>query len=133
MYCFPHILHEKGFSPVWVTKCLFIVVTQTNFLPQTAQTGKILEDFFLAPERDNFKNCQDFLQISVYTVNIMLMSAAGFYILCRGPSIEIYTSTHKNSPYYYCLVLATHLDNITLLLYTIDKNLDSPGGVIKEN
>ena len=62
----------------------------------------------------------------------MLMSAAGFYILCRGPSIEIYTSTHKNSPYYYCLVLATHLDNITLLLYTIDKNLDSPGGVIKE-
>ena len=49
VYCFPQILQENGFSPVWVTKCLFMVVTQTNLLPQTPQTGRILEERLRAP------------------------------------------------------------------------------------
>lgn len=41
VYCFPQTWQEKGFSPVCVTRCLFIVVTHTNFLLHRAQKGRI--------------------------------------------------------------------------------------------
>ena len=94
-------------------------------MPQTAQTGKILEDFFLAPEKQ-FKTIVKTLIAKRHRNSRVCFTN---YIL-SGVPIEI--STHKNSPYLLFSILATHLDNITLLLYTIDKNLDSPGGVIKE-
>jgi hypothetical protein len=50
VYCFPQTLHENGFSPVCVTRCRFIVVTQTNRLPQTPQTGKIFEERLRTPK-----------------------------------------------------------------------------------
>ncbi len=49
VYCFPQILQENGFSPVCVTRCRFMVVTQTNRLPHTPHTGRILEERFLVP------------------------------------------------------------------------------------
>ena len=49
VYCLPQTLQEKGFSPVWVTRWRFMVVTQTKRLPHTPQTGRILEVLFRAP------------------------------------------------------------------------------------
>jgi hypothetical protein len=49
VYCFPQTLHEKGFSPVCVTRWRFMVVTQTKCLPHTPHTGRILAGRFEAP------------------------------------------------------------------------------------